>query len=218
MKGTLHVVGVGPGDPELMTIKALRTIQSADVIACPFKENSPGTAYQIAEQIVPVLEQKELLPLNLPMNGKDISSEYRAAAARIREKLDAGKTVAYLTLGDPGFYSTFFHFINHIIGDDYVVEIISGVPSFCAASSRLQVPLAIGKESVLVTTGDLHSFSGTQVIMKAGSHLREIKEGIRSEGRSAFLIENCGMDTEKVYEDLDDFPDQAGYFSIVIVR
>ncbi len=218
MKGTLYVVGVGPGDPELITLKAFRTIQSADVIACPFKGNSPGTAYQITVQSVPQLEQKEVLPLCLPMTGSDISNEYQAAAAAIQAKLDAGENVAYLTLGDPGFYSTFYHLTDQIISGGYAVEIVSGVTSFCAAASRLQVPLAIGKEDVLITTGDLHEFPGTQVIMKVGNHLHTLKEKIRNQKRSAMLIENCGMSTEKVYEDVEAFPDTAGYFSIIIVR
>ena len=91
MRGTLYVVGVGPGDPELMTVKAFRTIQAADVIACPARGNSPGIAYQIAKQIVPELDQKGVLPLYLPMTGNDIESEYRAAAASIKRKLDAGE-------------------------------------------------------------------------------------------------------------------------------
>lgn len=218
MKGTLYLVGVGPGDPELMTLKAFRAIQSADVIACPSRGNAPGVAYQIARQIVPDLEQKEALPLDLPMTGSDISAAYRAAAAAIRQKLDVGKTVACLTLGDPGFYSTVYHFIDLFIGGGYAVEIVSGIPSFCAASARLRVPLATGKEDVLITTGDLLEFPGTQVIMKAGSHLRALKEKLRARGRSAILIENCGMDTERVYEDIDAFPDEAAYFTLIIVR
>ena len=218
MRGMLYVVGVGPGDPELMTIKAYRTIQSADVIACPSRGNVPGTAYQIAEQIVPELEQKEILPLHIPMTGEDLSREYQEAAALIQEKLDAGKRIACLTLGDPGFYSTVFHFLDRIVSGGYAVEVISAVPSFCAASARLQIPLALGEESVLITTGDLREYPGTQVIMKAGSHLGPLKEQIRSQKRSAALIENCGMDTERVYNDVEEFPDQAGYFSILIVR
>lgn len=218
MKGTLYVVGVGPGDPELITLKAFRILQSADVIACPSKGNSPGIAYQIARQIVPDLEKKETQSLYLPMTGDDISSEYQAAASTIREKLDAGMNVACLTLGDPGFYSTIYHFIDYIICSDYNVEIISGVPSFCAASSRLRIPLAKGKEDVLITTGDLAEFPGTQIIMKAGSRLRILKEKLRRLERSAALIENCGMNTEKVYEDIDSFPDETGYFSMIIVR
>ena len=220
MNGILYIVGVGPGDPELITLKAFRTIQSADVIASPSKGKSPdpGIAYQIARQIVPNLEGKETLFLHFPMSGDDISSEYRTAAAAIREKLDAGKTVAYLTLGDPGFYSTIYQFVDSIICNGYSVEIISGVPSFCAASSRIRIPLAKRKESVLITTGDLTEFTGTQVIMKAGTHLRELKEKLRSQRRSAVLIENCGMSTERIFDNIDLFPDETGYFSMIIVQ
>ena len=218
MTGILYVVGVGPGDPELLTLKAARIIQNADLIAYPSKGDGTGTAYEIARLAIPGLFQKEKLPLKFPMVTSDLSKEHLTIANQIQEILQKGKNVAFLTLGDPGFYSTAYHFLDILLQNDYPVEIVSGVTSFSAVSARLQIPLAMGEESVLITSGEVRDFEGTQVILKAGSRLNILKDKIRSLGKTAFLIENCGMENEKIHSGIEDLPTEAGYFSILLVR
>lgn len=218
MKGTLYVVGVGPGDPELLTLKAVKTIRRADVIAYPATERDSGTARHIAEQAIPEIAQKENLPLRFPMTRDDLTEAHRAAAEQLQAPLRAGKSVALLTLGDPGMYSTAYHVLGGLLERGYPVEIVSGVASFSAASARLQVPLAIGDESVLVTPGQFRDFPETLVILKAGSRLDALKEKIRSAGKTAYLVENCGMEGERAYSGIESFPPEAGYFSTLIVR
>ena len=216
--GKLYIVGVGPGDPELMTLKAARIIMNADVIAFPAGKSSSGVAYNIAEQAIPELPQKETLPMEFPMLKTDLTDEHYAAAGQLQAILQTGKSVAFLTLGDPGFYSTPYHILDLMLEKGYSVEVISGVTSFSAASARLHIPLAVGDGSVLVTPGEFCDFPGTQVILKAGSRLGELKEKIRAAGKNAYLIENCGMENEKVYSGIESFPEQTGYFSILIIR
>ena len=221
MNGTLFVVGVGPGDPELLTLKAARVIREADVIACPAKESGPGAAYDIAVQAIPEIVQKEVLPLAFPMIRTDLSDHHQAIAEQLQEILRTGKNVAFLTLGDPGFYSTPYYIIDLLLKEGYAVEVVSGVASFSAASARLQIPLAMGEESVLIEccdTCDFQDFSGTQVVLKAGSHIDTLKEKIRSAGKTAYLIENCGMANEKVYSGIESFPAKAGYFSMIVIQ
>lgn len=218
MRGKLYGVGVGPGDPELLTVKAVKTIAMADVIACPAKGNEPGHAYRIAEKAVPAINAREKLLLRFPMTKTRPEQEHLEAAEEIILQLEAGRNVAFLTLGDPGFYSTFFHISGIITEKGYQTEIISGVPSFCAVSAELMLPLAVGGENVLISSGEYADFQGTQVIMKAGGRLKMLKEKIRSQGKTAFLVENCCMEEERIYSGIDAIPDEAGYFSTLIVK
>ena len=218
MKGKLFAVGVGPGDPELLTLKAVKEIKNADCIACPESKGEPGVAYRIAQSAVHEIESKELLLLEFPMREGDIKEFHQKAADRIILRLSEGKNVAFLTLGDPSFYSTFFYVADIIANRGYDFEIINGITSFSAVSSKLKLPLSLGDESVMITSGEFVDFEGTLVILKAGNKLKEIKEKISSSGKTAYMAENCGMENERIYEDLDSIPDEAGYFSIIVIK
>ena len=107
-KGRFYGVSVGPGDPELMTLKAVRVIREADVIAFPGREKEACTAYQIARSAVPEIEGKESLPIPMPMtkDKAQLAQSHRVGAERILCCLEEGKAVAFLTLGDVTIYST----------------------------------------------------------------------------------------------------------------
>ena len=109
MAGRLYGVGVGPGDPELMTIKACKIIRNCPVIAVPGKAPEETVAYQIAAGAEPAVREKELLGIHMPMtkDPKILEESHRAAVEKLKEELDAGKDVAFLTLGDPTVYSTY---------------------------------------------------------------------------------------------------------------
>ena len=218
MKGILYAVGVGPGDPELLTLKAVKEIKNADCIACPESKGEPGVAYRIAQSAVPEIESKELLLLEFPMRKGDIKEFHQKAADRIILRLSEGKNVAFLTLGDPSFYSTFFYVADIIANRGYDFEIINGITSFSAVSSKLKLPLSLGDESVMITSGEFVDFEGTLVILKAGNKLKEIKEKVSSSGKTAYMAENCGMENERVYKDLLAIPDEAGYFSVIVIK
>lgn len=218
MDGTLYAVGVGPGDPELLTLKAVRILRSADVIACPAKGDAPGVAYRIAAEALPEIAGKKLLPLSFPMTGENCSPAHAEAASRVTAELREGRSVAFLTLGDPGFYSTFFYLCKAVAESGFAVEIVSGIPSFCAASARLLTPIALGGEQVLITSEPQMDFPGTIIVMKVGRRLPAIKEKAAGAGRTAYLVENCGMENERVYSGVDTMPEEAGYFSLMIIE
>ena len=199
MKGILFAVGVGPGDPELLTLKAVKEIKNADCIACPESKGEPGVAYRIAKSAVHEIESKELLLLEFPMREGDIKEFHPKAADQIILRLSKGKNVAFLTLGDPSFYSTFFYVADIIANRGYDFEIINGITSFSAVSSKLKLPLSLGDESVMITSGEFVDFVGMHVILKAGNKLKEIKEKVSSSGRTAYMAENCGMENERVF-------------------
>lgn len=225
MRGVAYGVGVGPGDPELMSLKAVRLIRENDVIAVPGKTPKEAVAYRIASAAVPELEHKELVSVYMPMvrDRALIDEEHRKGAKLIESFLDQGKNVVYLTLGDPTVYCT-FSYLQHILeADGYQVELVPGITSFCAAAARLNLPLAEWDEPLHIMpavhrTNDPLDQPGTYVLMKSASHMQEIKKLLRRSGREVQAVENCSMETERVYNTLEEIPDDAGYFSLIIAR
>ena len=225
MKGTAYGAGVGPGDPELMTLKVVRLIKENDVIAAPGKDVKQTAAYRIAAGAVPEIAGKELLAVDMPMtkDRKVLEEAHRKGAEQIERVLDEGRNVVFLTLGDPTVYCT-FSYLQHILEEDgYRVELVSGIPSFCAAAARLGVSLTEWDEMLHVLPGvhmaeELLQLPGNCVLMKSASHLGEVKEMLRKSGRSVRAVENCGMESEKLYQSLDEIPDDAGYFSLIIAK
>ena len=225
MKGIAFGVGVGPGDPEYMTLKAVRLIRENQVIAVPGKVAKESTAYQIAVQAVPEFAEKELVPVNMPMikDRKLIDTEHRKGAELLRTYLDQGKNVVFLTLGDPTVYCTFSYIQHYLEADGYPVELVSGIPSFCAAAARLGLPLAEWDEPIHIVpavhkTGDKLTKDGNYVLMKSASHMKEVKALLKGSGRKVSAVVNCGMEDEAVYRSADEIPDDAGYFSLIIAK
>ena len=225
MRGTVYGVGVGPGDPELMTLKACRLIRENDCIAVPGKEAKESVAYKIAVQAVPELADKDLIPIHMPMvkDRHQIGEEHLRGAALIRQYLDQGKNVVFLTLGDSTIYCTFSYLQHLLEKEGYPVDLVSGIPSFCAAAARLNLPLTEWDEPLHVVpavhrSDDLLDQPGTYVLMKAASRMEEVKALIRRSGREASAVLNCGMESEKICRCVDDIPDDAGYFSLIISR
>ena len=223
-RGKAYGVGVGPGDPELMTVKACRIIREADVIAVPGRTAEESVAYRIAAAAVPEIAGKELIPVHMPMvsDRELIAESHRKAAELIAGYLNEGRNVVYITLGDPGVYCT-FSYIQHILEEGgYEIELVPGVPSFCAAAARLGTPLAEWNEPLHILPafhnidGDSLSLPGNYVLMKSAGKMREVKDMLRDTGYTVQAVENCGMDNEKVYRSLDEIPDDAGYFSLII--
>ena len=214
MNGTVYGVGVGPGDPELITVKAIRLIRENEVIAVPGRDAKKSLAYQIAVQAVPELREKKLLP---------VPDAHREGAALIKHYLDNGQNVVYLTLGDPTIYCS-FSYLQHILeAEGYPVVLVSGVPSFCAAAARLNLPLTEWDEPLHVIPS-VHSTEaaldqpGTYVLMKSAGHMKAVKEMLTSSNREASAVLNCGMESEQVCRRIEEIPDDAGYFSLIISR
>ena len=225
MNGTLYGVGVGPGDPRLMTYLAVDTIKCCPVLAVPADGKGKAVAYRIASGIVKNLDQKECLDLTTPMT-KDravLDAAYQTAADRIIEKLEQGLDVACLTLGDPTIYSTYIYIHRLIKARGYDAKIINGIPSFCAVSARLEDSLADRSEQIHIipsTYGveDALNLSGPKVLMKAASKMPLVKEALKRCNTTCSMIENCGMLDEHIYHCIDEIPDQASYYSIIVVK
>lgn len=222
-RGTLYGVGVGPGDPELMTLKAARTARKCDLIAVPHKEAAKCTALKIALGAVPELAEKPLLPVDMPMtkDADALERAYRTGAARLEQELEAGKNVCFLTLGDPTVYSTYLYLHQRVQADGYPTVIVPGVPSFCAAAAALGIPLCENREQLHIIPGtytpvEALGLSGVKVMMK--NDLPTTIPALREQGCRTWMVENCGMENQHIYKTLEDIPENAGYFSLLIVK
>ncbi len=218
-------MGVGPGDPRLMTYLAVETIVKCPVIAVPAKGREHAVSYRIASGIVKDLDRKECLNLSTPMtkDKRVLDENYKAAADQITEQLDAGRDVAYLTLGDPTIYSTYIYIHRIVRERGYETRIVSGVPSFCAAAAKISDSLADRAEQlhIIPSTYDIEealTYPGSKVLMKAASKLPYVKQTLREKNVTAAIIENCGLPGERIYGLSDDMPKEASYYTTVVVK
>ena len=224
-KGVLYGVGTGPGDPELLTIEAVRTIESCPVVAAPQTADGAMVALDIVRGAVD-LTGKTVIPVRFSMTR---DAERRAAehASLVRElvaHLDAVRDVALLNLGDPSIDATFQRIAPDVRARGFEARAIPGVPSFCAVAAPqtadgAMVALDIvrgGYDDVRRAIG----WPGTKVVMKARRSLADTKRILREEGAfdGAELVEDCGLPSERVYRSLDDVPDRGSYFSTMVVR
>lgn len=225
MAGKLYGVGIGPGDPELLTLKAVRLIKNADVIAVPGKVKENSVAYQITIQAVPELADKECIPVYYPMSKDPEVLErcHTEAADQIEEILKKGKDVVFLTLGDTTVYSTYMYVHTKILERGYEAEIVSGITSFCAVAARLNIGLVEKAEELHVIPASYQieealKLPGTKVLMKAASKIGEVKQMLMKCNSDVVMIENCGMPGEKIYYGAEEIPENAGYYSLIIVK
>lgn len=225
MAGILYGVGVGPGDPEYMTLKAVRLIRENEVIAVPGPVAKETVAYRIAVQAVPELAGKTLVPLEMPMthDREEMERRHEHAADVLEDILRQGQNVIFLTLGDPTVYSTCLYVQKRLQARGYETELVSGVPSFCAAAARANVSLAEWNEQLHILPAahrlkDDLELPGNYVLMKSGKNMKQVKETLRASGRRVVMVENCGMESEHVYRGADEIPDSAGYYSLIIAK
>lgn len=229
MAGILYGVGVGPGDPDLMTIKAAKIIRNCEVIGIPARDRDSCRAYQIASSVVPEIADKRILSVPVPMTTDQarLAAVYDEGCQHLTEYLKEGLSVAFLNLGDPTVYGTYMELHKRVLLRGYETQIISGVPSFCAAAASIGVPLAAQKEKIHIIPGCYHAkeakeYEGTLILMKSGSNIKEVKRNLialeETGSCKVYAAVNCGMDNEKICLNIRELNEDAGYFTTIIVR
>lgn len=226
--GKLYGLGVGPGDPELMTLKAARLIRKCHTVAVPASGKETNTAFEIARRAVPEIEEKTLLKIPMPMTRDEgsLKESHNKAAAVVIAELVKGKDVAFLTLGDPSIYSTYIYIHNKVAALGFETEIIPGVPSFCAVAARLNEGLTEASEALHIIPASYDgieealALKGTRILMKSGKSIRKVKALLEDMENppKVKMVERCGMQGERVFRRLEDLDEDAGYFSILVVK
>ncbi|MGN0692172.1 MAG: precorrin-2 C(20)-methyltransferase, partial [Oscillospiraceae bacterium] len=225
MNGKLFGIGTGPGDPELMTLKAVRIINECEVIAAPRTSGKNTAAFDIASQVCD-MSQKEIIYMDFTMGGADADELHQKAANNICKALSEGKNAAFLTIGDITVYSTFSYIAEIVERRGYETELCPGVTSFCAAAAAAKRSLT-EKDSPLVVIpsscaeiGSLLDIRGTKVIMKSGRRITAVKHLLAERGMtdSTYAVCSCGMADEHIYDDIAELPDDCGYFTTVIAE
>jgi precorrin-2/cobalt-factor-2 C20-methyltransferase len=224
--GRLYGVGLGPGDPELLTLKALRLVRAATVVAYPAPETGDSFARRIvAEWLAPT--QREIA-IRFPMRpGPPPAEIYRGAAAEIAAVLDAGEDVVYLCQGDPLFYGSFTSLLGELAGR-YPVTIVPGVSSPSACAAAAMTPLVQRDESLSVIPATLPEdelarriiAADAAAIVKLGRHflkLRQILEKLRLLD-AALYVEHASWPSERVMPLATVDPASVPYFAIALVR
>lgn len=230
MAGKLYGIGVGPGDPGLLTLRAKEILDKCGVIAYPVRKVGEGsTAFDIIKQVVDVSE-KSVEEFLFDMNPDDSVRERcrEEAMAKMCRLLDNGEDIAMVTLGDVGVYSTYMYINDEIEARGYETEVVPGIPSFCHGAALARVPLMIGNEGLAVVPvakensrllrDALENFDNV-VVMKAFKSMPEIAAmmdelGIPREG--AVVVSNVGLDGE--YIGPMDTERSYGYFTTVIIK
>ncbi|MBB4956132.1 precorrin-2/cobalt-factor-2 C20-methyltransferase [Agrobacterium vitis] len=232
--GRLYGVGTGPGDPELLTLKAVRAIGEADVVAWFAKTGRPGNGRKIVETLVkPDVTE---LPLYYPVtteidkNHTDyktlLHSFYEHSAASIAEHLRLGRTVAVLSEGDPLFYGSYMHM--HVrLADLFPTEVIPGITAMSGCWSLSGLPIVQGDDVLSVLPGTMHEDelvrrlrdTEAAVIMKIGRNLSKVRRALSAAGRlaEAIYVERGTMPTEQSARLSEKPDDNAPYFSLVLV-
>lgn len=224
-KGTLYGVSVGPGDPENLTLKAVRVLEAADVIAAPSTGRNRQTALGI---VADYIAGKPIVDCLTPMS-KDPAVVARAhdkIADDICALLDEGKDVAFITLGDAGVYSTYYYTHERVVARGCRAEVVPGVTSFCDAAARLGRPLCEGSEPLLVvpvSTGDTEALldvPANKVFMKSGKAIGALRDTLAERGEldDAAAVANSGLADEQLCERFADLDAERGYFSVVLYR
>jgi len=225
MSGTLYGIGLGPGDPELMTLKAARLIGAAQLFAYPALPGVDSLARSIAADLLPEGAVELVVEVPMRVERSPAQQAYDTGAARIAEVLEAGQDVVFLCEGDPFFYGSFMYLHARLSGR-FRVEVVPGVTSLSAASARAGLPLVARNEVLSVLPAPLEDaalMAGIRgadalAILKVGRHLGRVRDILSRLGllERAVYVERASMAGERLLP-LSEAPDPAPYFSMILI-
>lgn len=231
-QGTLHGLGVGPGDPQLITLKALEVLKAVPVV---FAAGSTKNDYSLALNVVArhLPPQTEIQKLGFPMTEDEdvLRAAWRDNARQVLKVLDSGRDAAFVTIGDPLTYSTYAYLLRTLkeMAPGAKVQTVPGVTAYHAAAARLNLPLVESKQSLLVVSGvsdpaeipRLAACGDTVVIMKTYRNFDRILDALEElpGTRSTYSVSQCGLEGERIQEDATSLRGQKmPYLSLVIVK
>lgn len=217
MNGKFFGIGVGPGDPDLLTIKAKKVLDEVDIILAPETKNGKGsTALNIAKphlnQHVEIIEKKFPMTYDIDV----LNNSYDEIADFIKELVNKGKKVAFLTLGDPMVYSTYIYLFKRLKAKDVEIETIPGITSFCAIASKVGIPLGENEETIAIVPSVYYEKGDKKldsilkninniVFMKASGCIDGLIDELESTGHKegSVFVSRLGLDDEVVENDIE---------------
>jgi precorrin-2/cobalt-factor-2 C20-methyltransferase len=225
MSGTLYGIGVGPGDPELMTVKAWRLVSTADTIAYLCANGGDSTALEIARPFLP--EQYTAIAIDMPMKvEREVGqAAYDEGCARIAAALEQGRDVAFLCEGDPFFYGSFMYVFERLAGKHKVI-VVPGVTSLTASAAELRQPLVERDEVLKVLPATMSverlkvelASANAAAIIKVGRHLPKVKTALAELGLEGKAISHATQPTQSIRTLSEIETDTLPYFTTIIVR
>jgi precorrin-2/cobalt-factor-2 C20-methyltransferase len=230
--GTLYGIGVGPGDPELVTIKAAKILGRVDIVyAAASTKNHHSLAKDIARPHIPEATPLKMLKFPMTRDKDKTRSAWKQHAQTIIHALESGQDVAFLTLGDAMTYSTFGYIVRYIStsAPHLKIETIPGISSYQAAAARLNTPLVEGEESLMVVSGAkggdrLREIAGKPenvVFLKAYRNVKDITNAIAENGsyQECVGIKNCGHEDEEIIPNVEALNKQTpNYWTLIIAK
>jgi len=223
----LKVIGVGPGDSELMTVKAVKVIEGADIILVPTKKegSKESVALSIARAYIKDIHKVQYyyFPMKVGFDTDvQVQERFRKYGEQINQMVEAGKKVVFLTLGDPAIYSTYMYIHSYV----KQVEYIPGIPSFIQGAAVAKQYLCLGDESLCVLSmtakeeqlRQMFQLHTSMVVMKVSLNQPLLKELILESGKEAIFMSNIGLEDEQITRDIQVLDKKMPYFTIAIVR
>ncbi|NOX32388.1 MAG: precorrin-2 C(20)-methyltransferase [Deltaproteobacteria bacterium] len=227
--GKLFGVGVGPGDPELITIKAVRIIKGADIIfTAASTKNTYSLAVEIASPYISSTATIEKLSFPMTKDARETEAAWTRNAKKIAVFLKQGKNAVFLTLGDPTTYSTFGYILKKMdcVMPEADIETIPGITSFHAASARLNRILVEGEESLLITSGAyggqrIRNIDGVEnvAVVKAYKNIKDINKALKETGLNnrCVAVSKCGRENEEIIKDFNKLEKRApDYWTLIL--
>ena len=230
--GTLYGIGVGPGDPDLITLKAAKILNQLDIVfAAASTKNNHSQAVNIARPHIPENVSVEMLRFPMTRDKNQTRRAWREHSQTIIAELEKGKNAAFLTLGDSLTYSTFGYILRHIqeAASHIEVHTVPGITSYQASAARLNTPLVEGEESLMVVSGakggdrlrKLTTKPENIVFLKAYRNVTDIKAAIDEIGDypSCVGVKSCGQPNEEIVPDIDKLRHRKpDYWTLIIAK
>lgn len=231
MSGIFYGIGVGPGDPELLTVKAINAIKKVDVLIAPKTEKKDGSvALSIAKPYLK--DDVEIVYQVFPMVkgfAKTHSDVWDKNKSEILALLQAGKNVAFLTLGDPMFYSTYIYIYNRLKAEAVNIETVPGVPAFVAIGSKIGQPIVEGDDilTIIPATASAEKINqalettDNAVLMKVYKNFSQVTAVLAENNlaENAVLVSRAGLDGERIIHDLAKHTEEKlNYLSTILTR
>ncbi|WP_195517200.1 cobalt-factor II C(20)-methyltransferase [Paraclostridium bifermentans] len=218
MKSKLYGIGVGPGDKELLTVKAVRAIENSDVVIAPSAlEGGESIALETAKEYIK--EGTEVVIKHFPMGKKNRVEKAKEAYEFIEEKLREGKNVSFLTIGDPYVYSTYIHMLKHMEERGFYVETVPGITSFCAAASLVDRTLVVGDNPLMILPAtrvkDIKDEKYV-VIMKVYKHEETVVDFLEEKGFDYVYVSRAGREGQLILTDKDEIKKAREYMSLIL--